>query len=92
MVSELATNALLHAASAFELSIDRTPSSVTVVVSDEGGGTPKLRMPDSSQPHGRGLQVVSALAADWGTDDGDGDLGKSVWFRVDIVLDEVKPG
>jgi two-component sensor histidine kinase len=91
MVSELATNALLHAASTFELRIEQDSSSVTVVVTDEGGGTPRLRTPDSNQPHGRGLQVVSALATAWGTDDGGGEIGKSVWFRVDVALDGVKP-
>src|SRR5665213_1519669 len=82
MVSELATNALLHAASGFEVSVDRSDPSVVVSVSDRGAeGMPRLRAPGSSEPHGRGLRVVDALSAEWGVST-TGDEGKTVWFRI----------
>ena len=82
MVSELATNALLHAASGFEVSVDRTDYSVVVSVSDRGEeGMPRLQAPGSNEPHGRGLRVVDALSEEWGVSTAGGE-GKSVWFRI----------
>jgi len=84
MVSELATNALLHAASGFEVSVDRSDHSVVVSVSDRGvEGRPLLQAPGSSEPHGRGLRVVDALSAEWGVTT-TGDEGKTVWFRINL--------
>jgi len=82
MVSELATNALLHAASGFEVSVDRTDHSVVVSVGDrDEEGVPRLQAPESNEPHGRGLRVVDALSEEWGVSTA-GNEGKSVWFRI----------
>lgn len=84
MVSELATNALVHAASGFEVAVDRSDFAVLVSVSDRGdGGMPHLRAPSSSQPHGRGLRIVDALSEEWGVVT-TRDEGKLVWFRVGL--------
>ena len=84
MVSELATNALVHAAGGFEVSVERSDGTVFVSVSDRGEGTPVLQAPPSSEPHGRGLRIVDQLADDWGISPlPDGDRrGKTVWFRL----------
>jgi anti-sigma regulatory factor (Ser/Thr protein kinase) len=85
MVSELATNALLHAASGFVLRIDRDDASVTVSVTDRGdGGVPRLRDPQSTDPHGRGLRIVDALADEWGVET-TWDGGTTVWFRLTVT-------
>jgi anti-sigma regulatory factor (Ser/Thr protein kinase) len=81
MVSELSTNALVHAASGFEVTVDRSDHHVLVSVRDRGDGTPELHSPDASEPHGRGLRIVDALSDAWGISSTD-DAGKSVWFRV----------
>ncbi len=83
MVSELSTNALVHAASGFDVSVDRSELTLLVSVSDRGDGAPVLRSPQSSEPHGRGLRIVAALSDEWGVLPAT-DEGKSVWFRVSL--------
>ncbi len=82
MVSELATNAIVHAATGFEVSVARTDSSLRVEVTDVGGGKPELRAPSATEPRGRGLQIVKALSDEWGVTEMTGKRGKTVWFGV----------
>ncbi len=81
MVSELATNALVHASSGFDVDVDRSEIAVTISVTDRGDGTPAMQSPTSSEPHGRGLRIVEALSDDWGTNASD-EAGKTVWFQM----------
>lgn len=81
MVSELATNALVHASSGFTVAIDRSDVAVTVSVTDRGDGTPAMQSPSSNEPHGRGLRIVEALSDDWGIASST-EAGKTVWFRI----------
>jgi anti-sigma regulatory factor (Ser/Thr protein kinase) len=83
MVSELSTNALVHAASGFEVTVDRSDRHVLVSVRDRGDGTPELHSPDASEPHGRGLRIVEALSDEWGISS-TSDTGKTVWFRMSL--------
>jgi anti-sigma regulatory factor (Ser/Thr protein kinase) len=69
IVSELSTNAILHTASgrasgSFHLAVAVSPRVVALSVTDEGGtGTaPKAEHQDDQAEHGRGLDMVSALA------------------------------
>jgi anti-sigma regulatory factor (Ser/Thr protein kinase) len=82
MVSELATNAVEHAASEFELVVEHDTDRVLVTVSDRGGGRARARHPRVSDPSGRGLQIVGALAHEWGERAPTGEWQKSVWFSV----------
>ncbi len=84
MVSELATNAIVHATTGFEVTIERTKSKLRVEVADLGGGEPELQMPSVSEPHGRGLQIVRELSDEWGIIDRDDDRGKTVWYEVRV--------
>ena len=82
MMSELATNAVIHAGTGFEVCIERTASLLRVDVTDVGRGEPRLRSPSVNEPHGRGLQIVKQLSDEWGAlDDGD-HSSKTVWFVV----------
>ncbi len=83
MVSELSTNALIHAVGGFEVIVDRSDHHVLVSVHDQGDGTPELQSPDASEPHGRGLRIVDALSDQWGISS-TADAGKSVWFRMSL--------
>jgi len=78
MVSELASNALQHAHSDFEITVDTKGHRVRVGVRDTGHGEPRLRSPEPRAHSGRGLRVVDALAADWGVTRRT--QGKLVWF------------
>jgi anti-sigma regulatory factor (Ser/Thr protein kinase) len=81
IVSELATNCVRHAASEFTISVDREGSAVRVEVSDRGPGEPRVRTPGPTEPTGRGLRILDALADAWGVT-ASPRAGKTVWFTV----------
>ena len=82
LVSELVTNCVLHAPSMITLAIDCDDRHVAVAVGDDGEGLPEVRtLVSDDDTHGRGLQLVNALAGEWGIDPSD-DGGKIVWFRL----------
>jgi anti-sigma regulatory factor (Ser/Thr protein kinase) len=82
-MSELVTNAVVHAASGCRVQVTHDAGTITVEVRDPGPGS-DLTPPDHSNPlrvDGRGLQLVEALASRWGSSrDSD---GFSVWFALD---------
>src|SRR5947209_10978782 len=82
LVSELVTNAVVHAASAVELEIDAGPDGVTVRVRDADTGPLVMRAGGGSEldEGGRGFLLVDRLAEAWGTEHHAG--RKTVWFRV----------
>jgi two-component sensor histidine kinase len=82
VVSELATNALLHAATGFEVTV-RWNGSVRIDVSDGSPTMPVRRPATPREVTGRGLQLVEELCSRWGADARDG--GKSVWCEFDLV-------
>ena len=85
MVSELAANAIRHTGTHFTLNIERSELLIRVAVTDAGSGSPIVRNPQPVEPTGRGLQIVQALAADWGVVPAANPPGKTVWFTVDIA-------
>jgi len=76
VVSELATNACIHAHSRFTVSLHRHRHGVLVEVSDRDP-TPAIVRPPSHETSGRGMMIVDAIARDWGISGCDS--GKSVW-------------
>jgi hypothetical protein len=81
IVTELATNAILHARSGFTVGIFRRPDgTVRVAVSDASLGRPRPRRALPSEHGGRGLYLVEVLATAWGTDLLPG--GKVVWAEL----------
>ncbi len=82
MLSELATNAVRHAATDYEVSvrIDGETRRVRVEVSDSAGGYPTPQEPVGDAPHGRGLHIVRTLADAWGIEIRRDRPGKTVWF------------
>ncbi|MDQ4070984.1 MAG: PAS domain S-box protein [Actinomycetota bacterium] len=81
LVSEVVTNAVLHAGSELRLRCRPTRFGVRVEVSDRSPLIPSVRHYEPEATTGRGLALVSALATSWGVDrDGD---GKTVWFELD---------
>jgi anti-sigma regulatory factor (Ser/Thr protein kinase) len=81
LVSELTTNVIRHAHTPFSLRADSTPSGVRVEVADDSPSPPVVLHPESSEPTGRGMLLVSELADNWGTERTPGD-GKTVWFEL----------
>ncbi len=80
LVSEIVTNALLHAGTPIGLSVVVAPGGVRVEVRDGSPHLPSRRRYATTSGTGRGLQMLEAMADDWGTV-ADGS-GKTVWFHV----------
>jgi anti-sigma regulatory factor (Ser/Thr protein kinase) len=78
MVSELATNVLLHSRSPFSVEIKHSWGRVTVEVSDIGRGLPAIRA--VADGGGFGLRIVDEMADDWGVRSEL--MGKTVYFVV----------
>jgi len=83
VVSELVTNAVqasTAAGTAVGLRLVLTTGSVFVEVHDRAPGHPMACEPGPGSESGRGLQIVAALAADWGwTPTAD---GKVTWAEI----------
>lgn len=80
--AELATNAVVHARSAFSVTVSRQDSVVRVSVRDASTQVPRFRPPEQTSTGGRGLRIVSGLSTRWGTE-----LlpqGKVVWAEISV--------
>ena len=82
VVSELATNALLHAATGFEVSLQHG-GNVRLSVADGDPAPPVRREVSPTDTSGRGLHLVEQLCTRWGVEPLDG--GKCVWCEVDLT-------
>ncbi len=80
LVTELVTNAVLHARTELHLIIETEPGIVRLRVEDRSPGTPVLRHYDTDDVTGRGLALVEMLATRWGVDPRPD--GKSVWCEI----------
>ncbi|MEU4062771.1 ATP-binding protein [Streptomyces wedmorensis] len=84
LVSEVVTNACLHAGGPEELVLRHGHGLLRVEVADASPEHPRLQTPRSpGVPGGHGLMVLDRLAGAWGTaDKGPGAAGKVVWLEV----------
>ena len=80
LVSELATNAVLHARSPFVVGLRGGQSEIQISVHDASRAAPRRREPAPWAASGRGLNIVAALAAGWGVELTP--AGKTVWARL----------
>ncbi len=80
LVSELVTNAILHARSPVDLVVRKVRTAVRVEVYDEGSGVAQPLSSELDASAGRGLGLVQAVATRWGVDDAE--VGKTVWFEI----------
>ncbi len=82
LVSELVTNALLHARCAPTVELSRDGNRVRVAVRDDSPVAPRRRRYASDAATGRGIALVEHLSSDWGSERvGE---GKRVWFELPI--------
>ncbi|MCG8967184.1 ATP-binding protein [Streptomyces sp. CL12-4] len=83
VVSELVTNACLHAEGPDELSITCDKKVIRLEVSDRGAGQPAPRTPHrAGRPGGHGMFIVQRLCLDWGVVRTPGVAGKRVWAEL----------
>ena len=83
VVSELVTNALLHASPGIDLSLAYHGTTLRLAVRDRSSRGPLRREPGVEQTTGRGLTLVESLVRTWGvlpTAAG----GKVVWAVLDV--------
>ena len=66
IVTELASNAVLHAGTPFVVTVVSRPGGVRIAVADGSRCLPLRRDLEPPQSNGRGLGLVAALSADWG--------------------------
>lgn len=81
MVSELATNAVIHARSEFEITLDFLRGRLRVEVTDLNTRLPVVTSVPPDAESGRGLFLIRALSASWGVEWRQ-DAGKTVWFEI----------
>lgn len=81
VVSELVTNAVLHACSPVRVGIDVLAGGVRVTVTDLSPVTPVVEAAARDAVSGRGMHVVDALVSRWGTTVRGSN--KTVWFEID---------
>ncbi|WJV48282.1 ATP-binding protein [Streptomyces flavofungini] len=83
VVSELVTNACLHAEGPEELWLSCDGKTLRVEVSDRGAGQPAPRTPHrAGRPGGHGMFIVQRLCLDWGVVRTPGSTGKTVWAEL----------
>ena len=84
LVTELVTNAIVHAGTEVELHVDISAGRARIEVVDHGvGALPLLTgIPAVDREGGRGIFLLDALAQEWGTRHFA--AGKSVWFALGV--------
>ncbi|MFF7847704.1 ATP-binding protein [Streptomyces sp. NPDC007910] len=89
LVSEVVTNACLHAGGPEEFVLRHERGRLRVEVSDLSPEPPRPRAPRSpALPGGHGLMVLDRLAGAWGYETrGAGTAGKVVWLEISRVPD-----
>ena len=80
-VSELVTNAVLHAGTAIQLEVGYAASVVRLCVRDQSPNAPMLVRHTDTASTGRGLAMVAAVADQWGVVQHNGN-GKTVWCEL----------
>ena len=80
LVSELVTNAVLHARSALTIQLDKTGDDLRVAVADGSTVVPRPRRYSLDAATGRGLGLVELMSSRWGITPTT--EGKEIWFVV----------
>ncbi|WP_435771423.1 ATP-binding protein [Nocardioides sp. SYSU DS0651] len=80
LVSEVVTNALVHAGTPIDLAVSVQGATLRVEVSDGAAHLPVRRDYAAMAGTGRGLQLLDALGDRWGVDPTHD--GKTVWFEL----------
>jgi anti-sigma regulatory factor (Ser/Thr protein kinase) len=81
LVSELATNAVLHARTEFSISVHSLGRKVRICVEDGNPSLPVAKDYGPTAATGRGIALVEALSSRWGVEQKA--AGKIVWFELD---------
>jgi anti-sigma regulatory factor (Ser/Thr protein kinase) len=80
LVTELVTNAILHARTPLQLTVEARPGYLRICVVDESRDQPAVRHFETDAVTGRGLALVEQLASSWGGEPKP--KGIAVWLEV----------
>jgi serine/threonine-protein kinase RsbW len=80
VVSELVTNAVIHARTAVAVGVTVTPEKVRIAVSDDNSRLPVVGETPEDATSGRGLHLVGAIAQAWGVEEQA--TAKVVWAEL----------
>jgi anti-sigma regulatory factor (Ser/Thr protein kinase) len=80
LVSEVVTNAVLHARSDIEVTVDDQGATARIEVRDSSPVPPRMHRFAVESATGRGLRLLDQLASRWGAEHTG--RGKTVWFEV----------
>lgn len=83
LVSELVTNALLHARSEIDVLLAVGDDELRVEVHDTSPVMPRPRQYSPEAVTGRGLHMLDCVATDWGARATTG--GKAMWFTISTM-------
>ena len=84
VASELATNALVHARTAFTVALSQPDGIVLLAVRDSSDGIVRKGVTEVMDTSGRGLDIVELVSLEWGIDHAK-DGSKSVWASVPVA-------
>src|SRR5215213_8749857 len=90
VVSELVTNAVVHANTALELRVELRGSRLQVAVHDQDPDLVGLLAAKDGTDRGLGLQIVDQVAKAWGARQ-EGAGGKTVWCTLDLPAPQAGP-
>ncbi len=85
-ISELVTNAVLHARTEIRVSVEHLGDIVRLDVRDRSTAMPRRLVHTVRSATGRGMEMVGLLARSWGVDLLEGDA-KSVWCELGVEHD-----
>jgi anti-sigma regulatory factor (Ser/Thr protein kinase) len=81
-VSEIVTNAIIHAQTRFNVSAEIEAGAVRVSITDRNPMLPAVQSPPPGAIAGRGLKMVSEHATAWGIEQTLD--GKTIWFELAV--------
>lgn len=82
VISELATNAVIHAGTPFSVGVRCDGSAVRISVHDWSSMQPVMRDGDPTALSGRGLRLIAMISQSWGVEYGPD--GKTVWAELPL--------
>jgi PAS domain S-box-containing protein len=89
LVSEVVTNALVHAGTPIEVHARVRDTGLRVEITDGSPVAPTIRNHSSMAGTGRGLRLLQAMVEAWGADARP--FGKTVWFELAVGEREGEP-
>jgi anti-sigma regulatory factor (Ser/Thr protein kinase) len=82
VVTEMTTNAVLHAHAPITLTATQSETDLTITLADGDSRLPQADQTLASREHGNGITLIGAMADEWGAYRDA--VGKTVWARFSL--------